>query len=59
MHQVPAKETTYYCAEFDLPVDGDYHIIATNVYNANPNVLHHILVKQCYDPPYQLRLSEY
>ena len=47
MLQVPAKETTYYCAEFYLPQDGEFHMIATNVYNSNPDILYHVTITAC------------
>ncbi|KAK3590359.1 hypothetical protein CHS0354_020680 [Potamilus streckersoni] len=44
---VPAKETTYMCMVFDLPKDGDFHLIAFEALQDNLNVLHHIVVYGC------------
>ncbi|KAL3870621.1 hypothetical protein ACJMK2_038669 [Sinanodonta woodiana] len=44
---VPPIETKYKCMLFDLPQDGDYHLVATNVILDNVNMMHHILVFGC------------
>ena len=45
----PTKETTYQCQYFELPKDRDYHLIASEPYIDNANVMHHIVVKGCED----------
>lgn len=47
--RVPARETTYYCQLFDLPVDDDYHLVATEPILVNKDTVHHILLFGC-DP---------
>ena len=47
---VPLADTTYVCQIFELPSDGDYHIIASEPVIDNVNVLHHILVYGIPDP---------
>ncbi|XP_046360947.2 uncharacterized protein LOC124138380 isoform X1 [Haliotis rufescens] len=47
--RVPARETTYYCQLFDLPVDDDYHLVATEPILVNRDTVHHILLFGC-DP---------
>ncbi|KAL3870612.1 hypothetical protein ACJMK2_038660 [Sinanodonta woodiana] len=44
---VPAKVTTYMCMVFDLPKNGDFHLIAFEALQDNLNVLHHIIVYGC------------
>ncbi|KAL3870619.1 hypothetical protein ACJMK2_038667 [Sinanodonta woodiana] len=44
---VPPIETKYKCMLFDLPQDGDYHLVATKVILDNVNVMHHIVVFGC------------
>ncbi|KAL3870626.1 hypothetical protein ACJMK2_038674 [Sinanodonta woodiana] len=44
---VPPIETKYKCMLFDLPQDGDYHLVATKVILDNVNVMHHIIVYGC------------
>ena len=44
---VPAKETTYMCMTFDLPQDGDFHVIADQPNIDNEYVAHHILIYGC------------
>ncbi|KAL3870617.1 hypothetical protein ACJMK2_038665 [Sinanodonta woodiana] len=44
---VPPTETKYKCMVFDLPQDGDYHLVATKVILDNVNMMHHILVYGC------------
>ena len=46
-NRVPAKETTYQCQYFELPNDRDYHLIASEPYIDNANVMHHIAVMGC------------
>ncbi len=48
-NKVPAKETTYQCQYMELPSDRDYHLIATEPYIDNVNVMHHIIVYGCPD----------
>ena len=48
-NRVPAKETTYQCQYFELPKDRDYHLIASEPYIDNANVMHHIIVRGCKD----------
>ncbi|XP_062566816.1 tyramine beta-hydroxylase-like [Saccostrea cucullata] len=45
--RVPSKETNYFCKTFELPNDGDYHLIATTPYIDNEYVMHHILLFGC------------
>jgi dopamine beta-monooxygenase len=45
--KVPAAETTYMCQMFELPSDGDYHVIATEPVIDNANVMHHVIVRMC------------
>ncbi|XP_041370971.1 uncharacterized protein LOC121384577 [Gigantopelta aegis] len=47
--RIPAKETTYACMTFDLPQDGDYHVIATKPFIDNVDVIHHMLLYECMD----------
>ena len=42
---MPASDTTYMCMAFELPHDKDYHVIATEPYIDNINVMHHVLVQ--------------
>ncbi|XP_033732124.1 dopamine beta-hydroxylase-like [Pecten maximus] len=44
---VPPTETNYYCMLFELPTDGDYHMVATTPYIDNKEVMHHILMFGC------------
>ncbi|XP_069121902.1 DBH-like monooxygenase protein 1 [Argopecten irradians] len=44
---VPPTETNYFCMLFDLPTDGDYHMVATTPYIDNEEVMHHILLFGC------------
>ncbi|XP_048751456.2 DBH-like monooxygenase protein 2 [Ostrea edulis] len=44
---VPSLETNYFCMIFELPRDGDYHMIATEPYIDNEYVMHHILLFGC------------
>ncbi|XP_053380180.1 DBH-like monooxygenase protein 1 homolog [Mercenaria mercenaria] len=44
---VPAKETTYICITFELPMDKEYHLVATNPYIDNKEVMHHTLAFGC------------
>ncbi|XP_048751432.2 tyramine beta-hydroxylase-like isoform X1 [Ostrea edulis] len=44
---VPNQETNYFCMTFELPQDGDYHMIATQPYIDNEYVMHHILIFGC------------
>ncbi|ESO91706.1 hypothetical protein LOTGIDRAFT_233457 [Lottia gigantea] len=46
---VPAKDTTYVCMGFELPSDGDYHIIATTPIINESRVMHHIGLIACGD----------
>ena len=48
-NRVPTKETTYQCQYFELPKDRDCHLIASEPYIDNANVMHHIVVKGCED----------
>ena len=43
-NRVPAKEMTYQCQYMELPKDRDYHLIASEPYIDNANVMHHIVV---------------
>ncbi|XP_076468958.1 dopamine beta-hydroxylase-like [Babylonia areolata] len=45
--KVPAKETTYICFNFELPDDQEYHLIATEPFIDNHNVMHHIVLSTC------------
>ncbi|KAL3877125.1 hypothetical protein ACJMK2_034878 [Sinanodonta woodiana] len=45
--EIPPKETTYKCMIFDLPQDGDYHLVATKPIIDNVNAMHHIIVYGC------------
>ena len=45
--QVPNLETNYFCMTFELPQDGDYHMIATKPFIDNEYVMHHILLYGC------------
>ncbi|KAK7094627.1 dopamine beta-hydroxylase-like [Littorina saxatilis] len=47
--KVPADETTYECFVFDFPSDEEYHLIATQPYIDNPNVMHHMVAFACDD----------
>ncbi|XP_048748779.1 tyramine beta-hydroxylase-like [Ostrea edulis] len=44
---VPNLETNYFCMTFELPQDGDYHMIATQPYIDNEYIMHHILLYGC------------
>jgi dopamine beta-monooxygenase len=55
--EVPAVETTYMCMTFYLPVDQDYHIVASEPIIDNADVLHHMLLYAC-DEDVDLTLSE-
>ncbi|ESO89632.1 hypothetical protein LOTGIDRAFT_234237 [Lottia gigantea] len=44
---VPAKATSYMCMGFDLPSDGDYHMIATKPIINETRVMHHIALIAC------------
>ncbi|KAL5011657.1 hypothetical protein ScPMuIL_010208 [Solemya velum] len=44
---VPAKETSYFCMIFELPTDGDFHMVATQPVLDNRHVMHHILLFGC------------
>ena len=46
---VPAKGTSYYCFNFRLPDDQEYHLIATEPVIDNPNVMHHMVLSSCDD----------
>ena len=46
---VPDKATSYTCLSFDLPTDGDYHMIAFEPVVDNEEVLHHIALYGCND----------
>ncbi|KAK3605266.1 hypothetical protein CHS0354_037667 [Potamilus streckersoni] len=46
---VPPKETTYKCMIFDLPQDGDYHLVANKPFIDNVNIMHHIIAYGCDD----------
>ncbi|XP_022313983.1 tyramine beta-hydroxylase-like [Crassostrea virginica] len=54
---VPSLETNYFCMTFDLPTDGDYHVIATTPVIDNVNVMHHMLLFGC-DPDKQVEIDE-
>jgi len=45
--EVPNLETNYYCMMFELPQDGDYHMVANTPYIDNDEVMHHILMFGC------------
>lgn len=47
--KVPNTETNYMCTMFDLPSDGDFHIIASVPYIVNNYVMHHMLLFGCKD----------
>uniref|UniRef100_A0A8W8K4L7 Uncharacterized protein n=1 Tax=Magallana gigas TaxID=29159 RepID=A0A8W8K4L7_MAGGI len=44
---VPNFETNYFCMTFDLPTDGDYHVIAMTPVIDNVIVMHHLLLFGC------------
>ncbi|KAL3870623.1 hypothetical protein ACJMK2_038671 [Sinanodonta woodiana] len=44
---VPPTETKYKCMLFDLPQDGEYHLVATKAILDNVNMMHHIIVYGC------------
>lgn len=46
---VPSQETNYFCMTFELPQDGDYHMIASKPVIDNEYVMHHILLFGCED----------
>ena len=46
MTTLPAKDTTYYCKLIPLPIDRDYHLIATEPI-IRSDVIHHIDVYGC------------
>ena len=46
-NKVPAEETTYQCQYMELPNDRDYHLIASEPYIDNANIMHHIIVRGC------------
>ena len=46
---VPAKGTSYYCFNFRLPDDQEYHLIATEAIIDNANVVHHMALSSCVD----------
>ncbi|XP_059175935.1 tyramine beta-hydroxylase-like [Physella acuta] len=46
---LPSDDTSYFCMNFDLPADQDYHIIANEPVLDNMNVMHHILMFGCVD----------
>jgi len=54
--QVPVIETTYMCFGFILPNDTDYHVIATTPIVNNSQVLHHMLLYVCKEPPRDSKL---
>ncbi|KAJ8300821.1 hypothetical protein KUTeg_022340 [Tegillarca granosa] len=45
--RVPPDETTYYCMIFDLPQDGDFHLVGTTPHIDNKYVMHHIILTGC------------
>lgn len=47
--KVPGVETSYMCTMFDVPSDGDYHIIANKPFIDNEYVMHHMLFFGCKD----------
>lgn len=47
--KVPNTETNYMCTMFDLPSDGDFHMIASVPYIVNNYVMHHMLLFGCAD----------
>ena len=46
---VPNTETNYMCMTFDLPSDDEYHLVATEAYIDNAQVMHHIVLYGCED----------
>ena len=44
---MPARVTTYYCKTFLLPHDKDYHIVATEPFLDNKQVIHHMILYGC------------
>ena len=48
-NKVPAQETTYQCQYMELSNDRDYHLIASEPYIDNANVMHHIIFRGCPD----------
>ncbi|KAL8579823.1 hypothetical protein ACOMHN_048100 [Nucella lapillus] len=56
--KVPNTETNYFCMTFDLPGDGVYHLVGTEPYIDNMQVMHHILVYGCEDTANLPTLSE-
>ncbi|XP_063424230.1 tyramine beta-hydroxylase-like isoform X2 [Mytilus trossulus] len=49
---VPNRETNYMCTMFDLPSNGDFHMIASVPYIDNIYVMHHMLLFGCEDTDY-------
>jgi hypothetical protein len=47
--KVPAAETTYMCQMFDIPSEGDWHVIGNIPLIDNANVMHHTVVYLCTD----------
>ncbi|XP_060580835.1 DBH-like monooxygenase protein 2 isoform X1 [Ruditapes philippinarum] len=45
--EVPNKETTYMCITFELPMDKEYHLVATEPVIDNADIMHHTLVYGC------------
>ena len=46
---VPAAETTYMCQLFDIPSDGDWHLIGMEPQIDNANIVHHAIFRMCTD----------
>ncbi|XP_070174485.1 tyramine beta-hydroxylase-like [Littorina saxatilis] len=44
---VPNTETNYFCMTFDLPDDDVYHLVATQPYIDNEQVMHHVILYGC------------
>ncbi|KAK7088971.1 putative DBH-like monooxygenase protein 2 [Littorina saxatilis] len=45
--KVPAEVTNYYCFNFQLPTDQEYHMIATKPLINNSDVVHHMILTSC------------
>ena len=48
--RIPPEATNYFCMLFDLPSDGDYHLVATTPIINNSASLHHMILFGCQLP---------
>ncbi|KAL3870847.1 hypothetical protein ACJMK2_038884 [Sinanodonta woodiana] len=55
---VPPKVTSYHCMIFDLPVDGDFHLVATRPEVDNSHVVHHMLLFGCDERQAEVNTSD-